>query len=379
MPEPSTRIEALVHEIQAEARELREKHGGSTVPALEPPAVAARAVRAESLNEGASAAGGLKNSTIAEMRRHLRPAAVEFTSHRGLPGRAIVLAKKLLTKLLTPVLDRQTIFNQCSLDALEQLDQTLSALRQETRPRIDSLEERITTLERSTGIETTTTSTNDFDYAAFEAAFRGDSEHVAGVQRRYLEYFPDAAAGPVLDLGCGRGEFLALLGEHDIPCWGLDLEQNAVLVAQEKGLDAREKDLILGLRDCTDGSLGGIVSFQVFEHLTLGKLTRVLELAHAKLRPGGILIAETVNVASLITHARAFTLDPTHQLALHPLTLKLLVEGCGFRDVEIVYSGEVEDDLRMETAGMDEAMQRNLERLNRIVFAPQDYAVIARA
>lgn len=376
MSEPSTRIEALIGEIQQDARELREKHGGSTVPSLEP---IAAAVREGSLREEASTAGGLSAPTLAELRRHLRPAAVEFTSHRGLVGRVIVFVKKLLTQLLAPVLERQTIFNQTNLDALEQLEKAVLSLRQEKHPRIDSLEERITTLERSTGVETTEASTHDFDYAAFEEAFRGDSEHVAAVQRRYLEYFPDAAAGPVLDLGCGRGEFLAMLGERDIPSWGLDVEHDAVLAAREKGLDVRERDLILGLRDCAAGSLGGIVSFQVFEHLTLGKLTRVLELAHTKLRPGGVLIAETVNVASLITHARAFTLDPTHQLALHPLTLKLLVEGCGFHDVDVVFSGEVEDDLRMETAGMDEAMKRNLERLNHIVFAPQDYAVIARA
>lgn len=369
-------IEVLLEEVQREAAELRAHHGESRVPPLETPERALAALATAPATSGIGRTRGIYTSTLAELRRHLNPANVEISSHRGTIGHGIVAAKRLLTKLLTPVLESQAAFHQATIDALEQLEKSIGY---EVRERLDALDRRITNLENATGVRERSGSTAAFDYPAFEDAFRGSAEDVARAQERYLEYFPDATCGPVLDLGCGRGEFLGLLKDRNITAFGVDLESRYVEAGRAAGLDIREEDAAIALQECDDSSLGGIVAFQVFEHLTLERISRILELARHKLRPGGVLILETVNVASLITHARAFTLDPTHELALHPLALKLLVEGRGFADVEIVYGGEVEDDVRLDPAGLEPRVAENLERLNRIVFAPQDYAIVARA
>lgn len=374
MPEQDESIPDLVQDIQKEARKLRNELGQSHIPPLDPAESAGRAVGSRGDSTPEAGSGSLYTSTISELRRSLNPAAARIESHRGRIGRLIVLAKKLVAKLMTPSLEQQAAFNQATLDGLEQLD---SIIAHQRTTRLDALEKRLTQIEGQA--TPPPPSASDFDYLGFEKAFRGDSQHVASIQEKYLTYFPDAAAGPVVDLGCGRGEFLSLLNERGVPCWGVERERECAEAARKSGLEIREEDLAVALLDCDEGSLGGIVSFQVFEHLQLGKISQVLELAKRKIRSGGVLIVETVNVASLITHSRAFTLDPTHQLALHPLTLRLLVEQNGFKQAEIIYSGEVEDHVRLETTGLEPALAKNLERLNDLLFAPQDYAIVARA
>jgi hypothetical protein len=106
---------------------------------------------------------------------------------------------------------------------------------------------------------------------------------------------------------------------------------------------------------------------------------RLLRLAHRKLRPGGLLVLETVNLASLVVFSRAWTIDPTHRTALHPLTLQFLVEQVDFADVRIVYDSPVESETMLEVPSGGGGAARNAEILNRILFGPQDYAVVARA
>jgi O-antigen chain-terminating methyltransferase len=86
-----------------------------------------------------------------------------------------------------------------------------------------------------------------------------------------------------------------------------------------------------------------------------------------------------VNVQSLIAHTKAWTIDPTHRQPLHPLTLRFLVEQAGFARSEIVYSGELEESVRLESEGEADARARNVAKLNSLLFAPQDYAVVAWA
>lgn len=314
----------------------------------------------------------IRAETFDGLRAYADPARAKISSHRGLVGPLIVAAKRLIAQLLSPV----AAFHRASLEALEQIE---NALRGDVLGRLDGYERRLMALEKAVQPGTPGDAPKPFDYPAFEEAFRGSREEVLANQEHYLEYFPDASCGPVLDLGCGRGEFLSLLAGRGIEACGVDLEKRFVEAGRAVGLDVRQEDAALALQRWDDQSLGGVVAFQVFEHLTLETITRILELARRKLRPGGVLILETVNVASLITHARAFTLDPTHELALHPFALRLLVEGRGFQQVEIVYSGDVEEDVRLDTSGLEPQLAENLEKLNRVVFGPQDYAIVARA
>ncbi len=169
------------------------------------------------------------------------------------------------------------------------------------------------------------------DYAAFEDLFRGPSERVLDVQRPYLELVRDHQ--PVLDLGCGRGEFLTLLAKEGIAAAGVDGDGGMVARCQARGLDVAEADINEHLASLPDGTLGTIFSAQVIEHLPYEQLRRMLELALGKLRPGGLLIAETVNphrVASLKT----FWVDLTHQ---HPIFPEVALAICGIAGFESAY------------------------------------------
>ena len=108
-------------------------------------------------------------------------------------------------------------------------------------------------------------------------------------------------------------------------------------------------------------------------------MLRTLRLAREKLRPGAALVVEARNVGSLIVHARGYALDPRLRQPLHPLTLRFLVGEVGFAQPEIVYAGEVEPEACLEGAGDDSPAARDAARLNTLLFAPQDYAVVARA
>src|SRR5690606_33279973 len=144
------------------------------------------------------------------------------------------------------------------------------------------------------------------------------------------------------------------------------------------GLDARLGDPVDALAGYDEASLGGVVCFRHFERLPLAKTVRALSAAHEKLRPGGVLLVEARNLASLIVHLRSWAVDPTLRQPLHPLTLRFLVEEVGFASHEIVYTGEVESDLVLEGAGDGDSAARNAARLNALLFAPQEYAVVAR-
>src|SRR5436190_19769532 len=166
---------------------------------------------------------------------------------------------------------------------------------------------------------------------------RGSTDDVRARQRVYVDDFHGAA--PVLDVGCGRGEFLALLGEVGVEARGIEADADLVAFARGEGLDVEQGDALAALEALDEGSLGGIFLAQVVEHLPPPQLVRLLELAHAKLRPGGVLVAETINPLSPIA-LRNYFADLTHAQPLVAETLALLTEQAGFGAVETRYLNE---------------------------------------
>jgi SAM-dependent methyltransferase len=222
-----------------------------------------------------------------------------------------------------------------------------------------------------------------FDYVGFEQRFRGDQAAVLATLRdRYLPHL--RGNGPVLDLGCGRGELIRTLADEGIEGSGVDLDAGMVAEAVGAGTDAHHGDAVEFLRSQPEHSWGAITAIHVVEHLELDTLVELLELAATRLRPGGVFIAETPNPATLLVLGNSYILDPTHVWPLHPSLLGFLCERAGFRDVEFQY-GSPADDYRLDllpadgaTAEVAAALNPSLERLNQVLFGPQEYAVIAR-
>lgn len=169
------------------------------------------------------------------------------------------------------------------------------------------------------------------DYLEFEELFRGPADRVAESQRPYLRLVRDSQ--PVLDVGCGRGEFLALLAGEGIAATGVDSDTGMVQRCLELGLQASLGDVNEHLRTLADASLGTIFSAQLIEHLPHPELRRLLELAARKLRPGGLLIAETVN-PHRVSSLKTFWVDPTHQ---HPIFPEVALALCAIAGFESAY------------------------------------------
>jgi O-antigen chain-terminating methyltransferase len=170
------------------------------------------------------------------------------------------------------------------------------------------------------------------DWLQFAARFRGDEDYVRERQRFYLPHF--ANCRQVLDIGCGRGEFLDLLKQEKIPARGIDLSAESVALCRSRGLDAEVADLFACLAALPDEALDGIFCAQVVEHLPPARLPEMLRLAAAKLAPGGLLAIETPNPECLAILASHFYLDPTHQHPVPALLLAFYLEEFGFGELQ---------------------------------------------
>jgi SAM-dependent methyltransferase len=225
------------------------------------------------------------------------------------------------------------------------------------------------------------------DYLGFEARYRGAE---TDIRERVTEYVPlFRGAHDVVDVGCGRGELLDALRAAGVSARGVDSNTAMVEHCRGRGLDVVQGDALGFLNSAADGSLGGLVAIQVVEHFEPGYLVRFLETAFHKLRPGAALVLETINPACWLAFFEAYLRDLTHQRALHPDTLRYLVEANGFQQVDVRYRRPVPEAHRLERAALTGAPDANVaalaaainghaEKLNARLFSATDYAVIAR-
>jgi SAM-dependent methyltransferase len=194
-------------------------------------------------------------------------------------------------------------------------------------------------------------------YTAFEDVFRGGQELIRERQEGYVETLRSPAW--VLDIGCGRGEFMDLLRERGIASRGVDLSEAMVEVCREKGHEVALGDALTYLRGVDDRSVPAIFAAQLVEHLPPDALVDFLKLAAAKLESGGTAIFETVNPHSPAA-LKAFWVDPTHHHPLFPEVLLAFVRFAGFGSGRVEFpggSGSFSED----------------------IYTSPDYAVIAHA
>ncbi len=336
---------------------------------------------------GNGAGGGDARVTWRAQAERMWPVSAErpLVRRPGVKGLVLHPVKLVLRRLMRwyvePLAAEQRAFNDAALklidDLYEHADRATGA-DEAARRALTELEERLTRVERrglGPGPQTVAAQPAAAavpDYFAFETRMRGSKAEVRERQRVYVDDFRDAA--PVLDLGCGRGEFLALLREAGIEARGVDADADMVAYARGEGLEVEHADAIMYLEGLEDGSLGGIFAAQLVEHLPPPALLRLLELAAGKLRPGGLLTAETINPLSPLA-LRSYFADLTHAQPLVPETLALLARQAGFAQVETRFLNDPGEKLAIPD---DPVLAENARRLNEILFGPLDYAIIAR-
>jgi 2-polyprenyl-3-methyl-5-hydroxy-6-metoxy-1,4-benzoquinol methylase len=207
------------------------------------------------------------------------------------------------------------------------------------------------------------------DWSAFAARFRGSEERIQAQQKRYVDRFK-GTVGEILDIGCGRGEFLEAARASDLSARGLDLNPACVAECHAKGLTAECGDLFTYLHDLSDRSLAGVYCAQVVEHLTPAEVARLIQLLGQKLRSGALVAIETPNPECLAIFATHFYIDPTHTRPVPATLLRYYLEEAGCGALEVEYLEPAVDSLP-ELAELPVGVRQRF-------FGGLDYSIFAR-
>lgn len=340
---------------------------------------------------------------IAGLEQHMAfdPGQIPVTSE--VPGAAAVhgLVAKMVRRQVQGILEQVSGYARAVQEVLQEVLQVLQAPDAHEHPhiggRIDTIVERLGQYERGPAdsellhldvlhrlhqmeaAEARRTFRPWFTREQLAAALGRSSEEHDARQRDLADQF--LGFEPVVDLGCGSGGFVALLEQRGIPAAGVEIDPELVAAGQRLGRAVGRGDAASGLASSADASLGGVAALQVIERLTPQEVVELVVLAARKLRPGGKLVVESLNPGSLYVFAHGLYADPSHTAPVHPAYLEFLFKEAGFSSVEILWRSPVpQGDALLEKpdeADDAEAWNDLVHRLNRLLFAPQDYALVA--
>jgi O-antigen chain-terminating methyltransferase len=213
----------------------------------------------------------------------------------------------------------------------------------------------------------------DAFYMSFEDRFRGPRHEIKERISFYLPYIWESNASapdlPVLDLGCGRGEWLELLRDVGVPARGVDVNSAMLALCRQRHLDVIQADVLEYLRSLPDDSQNAVTGFHIIEHLPFDTLMDVLTETQRVVAPGGLVILESPNCKNLIVGACSFNIDPTHRNPIFPDTAKFMLDRIGFERIEIEYLTPIATT-PFDGNGTVEPV------LKELLYGPQDFAVI---
>lgn len=226
----------------------------------------------------------------------------------------------------------------------------------------------------------------DAFYVAFEDQFRGSREDILNRSKVYLPLIEEAKVGtadlPIVDVGCGRGEWLELLYQSGYTARGIDINRVMVEQCRARGLEVMESDVIAYLQSLPDASLGTVTGFHIIEHLPFPVLMKLVDETVRVLHSGGLAIFETPNPENIVVGACNFYSDPTHRNPLFPPTVKFLFEQRGFLDVKLLRLNEHRGEESLQFVEADNPIASKINPLIEIAkfnfYASPDFAVIAK-
>ncbi len=209
-------------------------------------------------------------------------------------------------------------------------------------------------------------------YYSLEDVLRGTPEQIKEEVKVYLPVLQNAGvSSDILDVGCGRGEWLQVLRENGFEARGIDTNRILVQQCKELSLDVEEREALSYLRSLPGASLNVVTAFHFAEHLPLETLVQFLDETGRVLKPGGLIILETPNPENLLVGSCNFYLDPTHKNPIPVPTMKLLLEARGFRCEEVL-------KLHAVQSTKIEVKDQLTSHLNHFLYGPMNYAVVAR-
>lgn len=253
------------------------------------------------------------------------------------------------------------------------------------------IEARLAVLEHSAGQGSIKESFDEATYLAFEEQYRGDQEEIRQRQQYYLdryvkEWIDKDLQGEILDLGCGRGEWLDILRENGYQALGIDLNKRSLNECRKKDLKVVCADAGAYLKSLPNESVRLVTSFQLIEHLELPQLIYLFQELGRVVKKGGLIIMETPNPCNLQVGAASFYLDPTHVRQLHPEFVQFLASRNGFGRVETVYpEGDRAEQwwnslVQEEVTDIQESacFRAIVNELKRTIWSSADYAIVAQ-
>jgi SAM-dependent methyltransferase len=391
---PEIDVERLLQKVRQELAATGVRSQQMPSVEAEPP-VHRLAARMAELSAAISAAEQV-SQTLAEP-----PALTRFRGPMRALAKLTVTSVIRLSRFLT---DRQIAFNRAATHALRLISQTVTDPSQtdtDISKTVTDMERRISYLTSVVHLQErriddlllhargrgdtpppTTSLTDavvenshalDALYATFQDRFRGSREDIKRRLRAHLPRVRAAGVGtdamPIVDLGCGRGEWLELLRDEGLRARGVDLNRVSLAGCREMGLEIVERDAISFLQSLPDMNVGAVTGFHIIEHLPFDLLLQLLDEACRVLKPGGLAIFETPNPQNVLVGSCNFYLDPTHRNPLPAGLMQFMMQMRGFSEVEIVRLHPYPETVRV--SGSDLA-----DRFNEYFFGPQDYAVV---
>ena len=220
----------------------------------------------------------------------------------------------------------------------------------------------------------------DIDYTSYENACRGSDKLITERLSYHLKWFKNIKTTKqayVLDLGCGRGEFVELLNKNKIHARGVDLNKFSVEHAKSKKINVKQADIFKELKRFKPKTVPAISAFHLVEHLTFTDLQSFMQLTATRLKPGGILLIETPNILNLQVAASDFYKDPTHIRPVHPSTLSHWLKHSGFSKIKIEFLHPFPKDEQLKISKTAKATGENFNKLNDLIYGARDCAIIA--
>ncbi len=209
-------------------------------------------------------------------------------------------------------------------------------------------------------------------YSNFEDVFRGPPEIIKERIQVYIPIVQEALTknnnSPVLDLGCGRGEWLELLKENKIKALGIDSNPAMIEQCDQRGLDVTKDDAMTYLKKQKNQVFGSVTGFHIIEHLPFITLMSLLDEIYRTLKSGGMVILETPNPHNVIVSSNSFHYDPTHKKPLPPELMKFILDQKGFTNIMVKELNSLPNPIQDASA--------LTEKFNELFFGPQDYAII---
>ncbi len=222
-------------------------------------------------------------------------------------------------------------------------------------------------------------------YLQFEDQFRGTRDEIKERQQIYLPFIHEVKAGtkerPVLDLGCGRGEWLELLKEEGLLARGVDINSAMIEKCEDFGLEVYRDDMLEYLKKLPDGSVGAVTAFHTLEHLSSRDLILLFDEIVRVLKPNGLALFETPNPQNILVGACNFYIDPSHKNPLHPASLKFLAEARGLCRINVLARNPYGHGFQFPLLDKNECnfcdtINQTIARLNEFLFCGQDFSLV---